>query len=335
MKQLSIVIPAYFEEEVIEQCYDQLKAVAEQTNYSYELIFINDGSKDRTLDILLQIAKQDNTVKIIDFARNFGHQAAVSAGINRACGDAIVIIDADLQDPPEVIHQMLAKWEEGYDIVYGKRKRREGETWFKLITAKYFYKFLHYMSDVDIPRDTGDFRLIDRKVAYVFNRMSEKNRFIRGMISWVGFKQSYVEYDRHERFAGVTKYPFKKMIKFASDGIVSFSSKPLRYIMKMGFFAVLLAFVVLVYSVCAKILGFPTEAGWTSIMVAITLFSGVQLLSLGIIGEYIARIYDESKDRPLYIVQDEINFDSALDSGHSRHQGDDRLASVPVKVGRR
>ncbi|MCG7406855.1 glycosyltransferase family 2 protein [Paenibacillus sp. ACRRX] len=333
MKQLSIVIPAYFEEEVIEQCYVQLKAVAEQTSYGYELIFINDGSKDRTMEILLQIAKQDNTVKIIDFARNFGHQAAVSAGINRACGDAIVIIDADLQDPPEVIHQMLSKWEEGYDIVYGKRKRREGETWFKLLTAKYFYKFLHYMSDVDIPRDTGDFRLIDRKVAYVFNRMSEKNRFIRGMISWVGFKQSYVEYDRHERFAGVTKYPFKKMIKFASDGIVSFSSKPLRYIMKMGFFAVLLAFVVLVYSVCAKILGFPTEAGWTSIMVAITLFSGVQLLSLGIIGEYIARIYDESKDRPLYIVQEEVNFVSG--QPHYEEEYPLPTAPAPIKVANR
>ncbi|KJB85160.1 glycosyltransferase [Paenibacillus sp. E194] len=310
MKLISVIVPAYYEEEVIEQCYLTLTRVMESAEHSYELIFVNDGSRDRTLEILAEIAQSDQRVKVIDFSRNFGHQAAVSAGISKANGDAIVIIDADLQDPPEVILTMVKKWEEGYDVVYGKRKKREGETFFKLITAKYFYKFLKYMSDVDIPRDTGDFRLIDKKVAYVFNKMTEKNRFIRGMISWVGFNQTYVEYNRNERFAGVTKYPLKKMIKFASDGIFSFSSKPLKFIMRLGFSTVILAFIVLIYSLLSKILGVPTEAGWTSIMVAITLFSGVQLLSLGIIGEYIARIYDESKNRPLYLIKKEINVPS-------------------------
>lgn len=310
MKLVSVVVPAYYEEEVIEHCYRSLTQVMRETEYAYELIFVNDGSKDRTLDILVGISEIDPAVKIINLARNFGHQAAVSAGVHRAQGDAIVIIDADLQDPPEVILQMLEKWEEGYEVVYGKRRKREGETVFKLITAKYFYKFLNYMSDVDIPKDTGDFRLIDRKIAYIFNKMSEKNRFIRGLISWIGFNQTFVEYDRNERFAGVTKYPLKKMIKFASDGIISFSSKPLKMIIRMGFLTVILAFAVLIYSLCAKLFGFPTESGWTSMMVAITLFSGVQLLSLGIIGEYIARIYEESRNRPLYIVQDEINFET-------------------------
>lgn len=315
MKLVSVVVPAYYEEEVIEHCYRALTQVMRETEYDYELIFVNDGSKDRTLEILVGIAECDSAVKIIDLARNFGHQAAVSAGIHRAEGDAIVVIDADLQDPPEVIHQMLEKWEEGYEVVYGKRRKREGETFFKLVTAKYFYKFLNYMSDVDIPRDTGDFRLIDRKVAYIFNKMSEKNRFIRGLISWIGFKQTFVEYDRHERFAGETKYPLKKMIKFASDGIISFSSKPLKMIIRMGFWTVILAFGLLIYSLSAKLFGFQTESGWTSMMVAITLFSGVQLLSLGIIGEYIARIYEESRNRPLYIVQEEINFQRSSVSG--------------------
>ncbi|TVX93649.1 glycosyltransferase family 2 protein [Paenibacillus agilis] len=325
MKLISVVIPAYYEEEVIEHCYETLTEVMSRTNYAYELIFVNDGSRDRTIEILTHIAHNDGNVKIIDFARNFGHQAAVTAGISKAKGDAVVIIDADLQDPPEVIVSMIAKWEEGYDIVYGKRKKREGETWFKLVTAKYFYKFLNYMSDVDIPKDTGDFRLIDSKVAHIFNRMSEKNRFIRGMISWIGFKQTYVEYDRNERFAGETKYPLRKMIRFATDGIVSFSSKPLKYIMRIGFVTVILALGLLIYSVCAKLLGSPTEPGWTSIMVAITLFSGVQMLSLGIIGEYIARIYDESKNRPLYIVQNEVNFEQIQPSNRSK---DTKFSSI-------
>ncbi|SMG56945.1 glycosyltransferase [Paenibacillus aquistagni] len=306
---ISVVIPAYNEEEVILRCYVDLTEVMSAVSYRYELIFVNDGSKDQTLSILTDLAKRDAQVKIINFARNFGHQAAVTAGINQAEGDCVVIIDADLQDPPNVIPEMLVKWEEGYDVVYGKRKKRKGETVFKLVTASMFYRFLQYMSDTEIPRDTGDFRLIDRKVVHVFNRMTEKNKFIRGIVSWIGFNQTYVEYERDERAAGVTKYPLRKMIAFASDGIFSFSSKPLKLITRMGMLTVVLAFVVLVYSLCAKLLHLPmVERGWTSLMTAITLFSGVQMLSLGIMGEYIARIYDESKNRPQYIVRDTIQY---------------------------
>ncbi len=226
-----------------------------------------------------------------------------------AKGDAIVIIDADLQDPPEVIPELIAKWEEGYEVVYAKRKQRKGETWFKLLTAKYFYKFLNYMSDIDIPKDTGDFRIIDRKIADVFNQMTERNRFIRGMMSWVGFRQTYVEYERDERFAGETKYPLKKMIKFASDGIIAFSTKPLRIVMSLGLLSVLISIIVLLYTITVKVFGHGTQTGWASIMVAITFFSGIQLLGLGIVGQYIARIYDESKNRPIYIVKETINID--------------------------
>ncbi|EEL85091.1 Uncharacterized glycosyltransferase ykcC [Bacillus cereus AH1272] len=299
----------YFEEEVAQECYNRLKSVMLQNDINYEFVFVNDGSTDRTMEILSEIAANDYRTKIVNFARNFGHQVAVTAGIAAAIGDAIVIIDADLQDPPEVIPELIAKWEEGYEVVYAKRKQRKGETWFKLLTAKYFYKFLNYMSDIDIPKDTGDFRIIDRKVADVFNQMTERNRFIRGMMSWVGFRQTYVEYERDERFAGETKYPLKKMIKFASDGIIAFSTKPLRIVMSLGLLSVLISIAVLLYTITVKIIGNDTQTGWASIMVAITFFSGIQLLGLGIVGQYIARIYDESKNRPIYIVKETINVD--------------------------
>lgn len=306
---ISIVVPMYFEEEVAQECYNRLKSVMDKTGYDYEFVFVNDGSTDRTIDILTEIALKDKRAKVINFARNFGHQNAVTAGIDYAKGDAIVIIDADLQDPPEVIPLMIEKWKEGYEVVYGKRKTRKGETWFKLVTAKYFYKFLNYMSEIDIPKDTGDFRIIDRKVADVFRQMTERNRFIRGMISWVGFKQTYIEYERDERFAGETKYPLKKMLKFASDGIISFSTKPLKMVMILGFLSVFVSIAVLLYALIVKIIGINVEPGWTSIMVAITFFSGIQLLGLGIVGQYLARIYDESKNRPIYIVRDTLNVD--------------------------
>lgn len=308
-KCVSVVVPAYNEEEVIGQCYRALTDVMVDTGYTYELVFVNDGSKDRTLNMLDELARQDGHVRIVDFARNFGHQAAVTAGINQSKGDCVVIIDADLQDPPEVIPRMLEKWEEGHDVVYGKRKKRKGETLFKRASASLFYRFLQRMSDTSIPRDTGDFRLIDRKVVHVFNRMTEQNKFIRGIISWIGFNQTFVEYDRDERAAGETKYPLRKMISFASDGIFSFSSKPLKLITRMGFLTVVLAIGVLVYSLLSKLLDLPeVERGWTSLMTAITLFSGVQMLSLGIMGEYIARIYDESKNRPPYIVRETVHY---------------------------
>lgn len=306
---LSVVIPMYFEEDVVQECYKRLTSVL-HNRYRYELIFVNDGSTDRTLPLLEEIAAADKQVKIISFARNFGHQAAVTAGIHKAAGDAIVIIDADLQDPPELIPDMIALWQQGHEVVYAKRKKRKGESKFKLITAKLFYRFLDAMTDIHIPTDTGDFRLIDRKVAEVFKKMPERNRFIRGMVSWIGFSQIPIEYERDERFAGETKYPLKKMLKFASDGIVSFSVKPLRLVLLLGFIATAIAVLLFLYAILGKLF-FPAYlgSGWASLMATITFFGGVQLLSLGIVGEYIARIYEESKDRPLYIVAKEINTD--------------------------
>ncbi len=306
---LSVVVPMYFEEEVVQECYKRLQGVL-HNKYHYELIFVNDGSTDKTLPLLEEIAAADKCVKVVSFARNFGHQAAVTAGIAKAQGDALVIIDADLQDPPELIPNMVELWQQGHEVVYAKRKKRKGESKFKLITAKFFYRFLDAMTDIQIPTDTGDFRLIDRKVAEVFKTMPERNRFIRGMVSWIGFSQIPIEYERDERFAGETKYPLKKMLKFASDGIVSFSVKPLRLVLLLGFIATFIAILLFLYAVLGKIF-FPaaTSGGWASLMATIAFFGGIQLLSLGVVGEYIARIYEESKDRPLYIVAKEINID--------------------------
>lgn len=231
MKKVSVVIPMYYEEEVANECYQRMKSVLTAIpNYEYEIVFINDGSKDKTLEILEEIAKEDKNVKVLSFSRNFGHQCAVTAGIKYVSGDAIVIIDADLQDPPELIPEMLKLWEQGYEVIYGKRKLREGESKFKLLTAKMFYQTLNALSDVDIPKDTGDFRLVDKKVVDVINELPEHNKFLRGLFSWVGFKQTPFEYERKERFAGETKYPLKKMLKLASDGIISFSTKPLKMV---------------------------------------------------------------------------------------------------------
>ena len=231
MKKVSVVIPMYYEEEVANECYKRMKGVLTAiANYEYEIVFINDGSKDKTLEILEEIAKEDKNVKVLSFSRNFGHQCAVTAGIKHVSGDAIVIIDADLQDPPELIPEMLKLWEQGYEVIYGKRKLREGESKFKLLTAKMFYQTLNALSDVDIPKDTGDFRLVDKKVVDVINELPEHNKFLRGLFSWVGFKQTPFEYERKERFAGETKYPLKKMLKLASDGIISFSTKPLKMV---------------------------------------------------------------------------------------------------------
>ena len=310
-KKISVVVPMYYEEKVVEECYKRLKENLEKLKkYENEIIFINDGSKDRTLEILEQIASKDEKIKVISFSRNFGHQAAVTAGLQYVSGDAIVIIDADLQDPPELITEMVALWEQGNEVIYGKRKKRKGESAFKLLSAKMFYKTLNSLSDVEIPKDTGDFRLVDRKVVDVINSLPEHNKFLRGLFSWVGYKQLPYEYERKERFAGKTKYPLKKMLKLAADGIIGFSSKPLKLVGTLGFISIIISILILIYALISYILKLNNlSAGWTSIMVAITFFAGVQLLSLWVIAEYIGRIYDESKNRPQYIVDKKINID--------------------------
>lgn len=311
MKKVSLVIPMYYEEEVAEECYKRVKEVLNSLeNYEHEVVFVNDGSKDRTLEILENIAANDKNIKVVSFARNFGHQCAVTAGLKEVTGDAIVIIDADLQDPPELIPDMLKLWEDGNEVIYAKRKKRDGESAFKLFTAKMFYKALNGLSDVEIPKDTGDFRLVDKKVVDVINGLPEHNKFLRGLFSWVGFKQAPFEYERKERFAGKTKYPLKKMLKLASDGIISFSTKPLKIIGGIGIASIMVSFLVLLYAILSFIFKWNNlTAGWTSIMVAITFFAGVQLLSIWIISEYIARIYDESKGRPQYIIDKKINIE--------------------------
>ena len=316
---LSVIIPVYYEEAVVEACYKELQRVMSKNKWEYEFIFVNDGSKDKTLEILRKISRVDINVKVIDFSRNFGHQVAVTAGIFHCLGDIAVIIDADLQDPPSIIEEMVAKWQEGYDVVYAKRKKRKGETVLKLITAKYFYRFLHYMAEIEIPMDTGDFRLMDRRAIEAFKQMPERNRFVRGMVSWVGFDQTYVEYERDERFAGETKYPFKKMLRFATDGIISFSTKPLKIVRSLGFMTIIIAIGLLVYSLISKFIMHSVVSGWTSLMVAITFFSGVQLFSIGLLGEYIARIYDESKGRPLYLIKEKINYENKQDENKTIH----------------
>lgn len=311
MKKISVVIPMYCEEEVVDICYkrvvNNLKKLSDK--YNYEIIFINDGSKDSTLEILKKIASNDDNVKIISFSRNFGHQAAVTAGIRNVTGDAVIIMDADLQDPPELFEGMIEKWEEGYEVVYGKRKTREGESIFKLLTARMFYNTLNKLSEIEIPKDTGDFRLVDRKVIDVIATLPEHNKFLRGLFSWVGFNQYAYEYNRVNRVAGKTKYPFKKMFKLATDGILSFSAKPLKIVGAIGFFSVIVSIIILIYSIVSYMFKLNSlTPGWTSIMCTMTFIGGIILISLWMIGEYIARIYEESLGRPEYIIDELINF---------------------------
>ncbi len=313
---LSVIVPMYFEQAVARECYRRLTAVLAGKGYDYELLFVNDGSTDETLDILKDLAAKDERVRVLSFSRNFGHQVAVTAGVEHARGDALVIIDADLQDPPELIPDMVALWLQGWEVVYAKRKKRKGESAFKLLTAKMFYRVLGSLTDIDIPADTGDFRLIDRKVADAFLRMPERSRFIRGMMAWLGFKQTPIEYERDERFAGETKYPLKKMLKLASNGILSFSTQPLRLVLQMGLIAVVISFCLLIYAIVSKAMG-TAEGGWTSLMVAVTFLGGVQLVSIGVLGQYLARMFEESKARPLYVLSETVNLDTKAmwDSG--------------------
>lgn len=297
----SVVIPVFNEEAVVYATYRRLSLVMGRLDESYELIFVNDGSSDRTAAIIQEIIQGDERVSLLEFSRNFGHQAAISAGIDHARGDALIIIDGDLQDPPELIPQMISKWREGYEVVYARRSRREGETLFKKWTAALFYRALRSITDIEIPVDTGDFRLIDRRVIDALKSMGEKNRFVRGLVSWVGFRQTAVEYVRDERFAGSSKYPLKKMVRFALDGITAFSHKPLKLAAYLGSAITCSGFVYLIVSLGQRV--FSAQSSWAPFMACLIILNGLVLLALGIIGEYIGRIFDEVRNRPLYILR--------------------------------
>ncbi|QKE75959.1 glycosyltransferase family 2 protein [Arthrobacter citreus] len=294
----------YNEEAVIQETYRQLKKVMNSAGDPYELIFINDGSKDGSVDIIKDYCSWDQTVKLIDFSRNFGHQIAISAGMDYASGEAVIIIDADLQDPPSLILDMIGKWKEGYEVVYAKRIKRNGETIFKKWSAAMFYRILRASTDISIPVDTGDFRLMDRKVCDEMKQLSENNRFVRGLVSWVGFRQTAIEYERDERLAGETKYPLKKMIKLCLDGITSFSYKPLKLAGYLGAILSSLGFVYMIYVIYLALFTDSVIKGWSSLISIMLLFNGFVLIILGILGEYVGRIYDETKGRPLYIVRE-------------------------------
>ncbi|MCL4491347.1 MAG: glycosyltransferase family 2 protein [Nitrospirae bacterium] len=306
-KVLSIVLPIYNEEKCIDALWERLRLLKQRIDgYGIEFIMVNDGSSDRSLTMMKGIAERHHNVKILSFSRNFGHQVALSAGLEHARGDVVVVMDADLQDPPELIVDMLSKYQEGYDIVYAVRRERRGETSFKRKSASWFYKTLNRLSSTPIPQNTGDFRLLSRRAVDAFNRLGEKDRFLRGMLSWIGFNQVGIEYDRPPRIAGETKYPLKKMLLFALDGIVSFSNLPLRLATWLGFFTSFLALLYIVVVLIKKFLGY-TLPGYASIMVSILFLGGVQLITIGILGEYISRIYNEAKGRPLYIIEETVN----------------------------
>jgi len=300
----TIIAPIFNEVENIPELYRRICEVMDNADKPWELVMVDDGSTDGSADLIRELAAADQRVRPVIFARNFGHQIAVTAGLDYSRGEAVVIIDADLQDPPEVILEMIAKWRQGYEVVYAVRSEREGETWFKEFTASLFYRLIYRITDVDIPLDTGDFRLLDRKVVDVMGQMRERHRFLRGMSVWVGFKQTGVEYKRAARFAGETKYPLKKMLKFATDAITSFSYFPLQMAMYLGFISAGISILVIPVVIAMRLAGSQAFFGQASTLIAVLFLGGVQLISLGILGEYVGRLYDEAKGRPLYIVSE-------------------------------
>jgi len=306
---LSVVIPCYNEQDVLDETLRRMREFCSAVDkLEVELIFIDDGSRDRTRELLRSYAAQDERIRVIGFARNFGHQTAVTAGIDAARGDAVVLIDADLQDPPELIHGMIAKWRDGCDVVYGTRTSRPGESPFKLATARGFYRLLQRISDVPIALDTGDFRLMSRRVVDTLRAMPERDRFLRGMVSWVGFKQVALPYTRAERCAGTSKYPLRKMLRFAFDGILSFSTKPLQVAIALGMAAAGMAMAGIIYALVLRVFTNVWVKGWTALIIATLFLGGVQLICVGILGEYVGRIYLEVKRRPLYVVQEYLGF---------------------------
>lgn len=300
----SIVAPVYNEIGCLDELQKRITQVMSSTKESWELVLVDDGSQDGSTDVIRVMAKKDKHVRPIIFSRNFGHQIAVTAGLDYCRGEAAVIIDADLQDPPEVILDLIAKWKQGYQVVYAVRSEREGETWFKKVSASAFYRLIFRITDVKIPLDTGDFRLIDRKVIDVMKKMGERHRFLRGMASWIGFKQIGVSYKRAARFAGETKYPFKKMLKLALNAITSFSYFPLQLAMYLGFFTAGISIIAIPVVLIMRLAGNLAFLGQATTLVSVLFLGGVQLICLGILGEYVGRIYDEVKGRPLYIVNE-------------------------------
>lgn len=311
---ISVIIPVHNEEGNIPAMYARTTAVLQEMGVSYELLFVNDGSQDRSFALIRDIAAKDSNVHYIDLSRNFGHQVAVTAGIDKVRGASAVIIDADLQDPPEVIADLYARHKEGFEVVYARRRSRKGESFLKKATARLFYRILSRLTNFDIPLDTGDFRIIDRKVIDVLKSMPEQNKFLRGQISWAGFRQTAVEYDRDERKSGRTSYTYRKMIRFALDGITSFSEAPLRFVTLMGFTCSIIAILGIVYSIISYLFLDGYVRGWGSTMVAVLFVGGIQLIGIGIIGEYLARIGANVRGRPLYVIA-ESNLDEEKSSG--------------------
>ncbi|HYV47095.1 MAG TPA: glycosyltransferase family 2 protein [Myxococcaceae bacterium] len=334
MTTCSVVVPLYNEEAVLPELYRRVAGVLKGAAVSYELVLVNDGSKDGTWALMKQLREQDPCVTLLNLSRNFGHQIAITAGIEHAAGDTVVIMDADLQDPPEVILEMLARWREGFDVVYGVRTRRRGDGWFKRATASLFYRVVRMATRVDIPVDTGDFRLISRRAVEHLKRLRETNRFVRGLVAWLGFRQVGLTYERAPRYAGQTKYPLGKMLRFAADAVASFSVAPLRLASSLGFLVSFGSFAYAAFAIYAKVWLGRTLQGWASLIVAVAFLGGVQLLCLGIVGEYLGRVYDEVKGRPLYVVQD---FDAGTAGGRlvERDQNQAAAPHPPPEPARR
>ena len=318
---LSIVVPCYNEEAVLAEFHRRALAALESIAANLEIVYTDDGSRDQTANILRELQQKDPRMRVVSLSRNFGHQLAVTAGLEHARGDAVVIIDADLQDPPEVIPEMIQRWRDGYQVVYGLRVKRAGETTFKRWSAKLFYRLLNRLSEIEIPPDVGDFRLLDRQVVDVLLAMPERDRFLRGMISWVGFRQVAVIYDRQPRRAGESKYPLMKMLGFALDSVISFSFVPLRLAIWVGFGAIAASFAGIIYALVIRLYTTEWVRGWASIFTAILFLGGIQLITLGIVGEYVGRIYAEVKMRPLYVVRERLGFESDRGSSPTVREG--------------
>ena len=325
-KLISIVAPVFNEEPSIAEFYRRLDDVISNLNYSFEIIFVDDGSRDKSLQVLREIIQKDNRVKFLSFSRNFGHQIAITAGMKNAQGDAVIVMDGDLQHPPELIPRLITKWEEGFEIVSTIRKDVKNIRLFKKMTAALFYKLINRISDTEVKENAADFRLLDRKVVNTFKRLNERGMFVRGLVGWLGYNQTHVEFVADVRFAGETKYSVTKMIKFALDGIMAFSSFPLRVATHLGVLAILVPLPYTLWAVYARLFTEQAVPGWASILVAIIFLGGVQLITIGIIGQYIARIYDEVKGRPLYIVKEMNGFDHGL---YDSSTGND---SSPVEI---